>query len=194
MLKCPCEQLKAPPITQKALGLLPLTDLSMQGWWSRFMSCTSLSMLARLLLSLFIFRAITWSEARWWTWKNSQKTLPFNSTVSIDKNKQRVLWRATTTRVKFFFIYKLNEEWNEVRLTDWNRADIAEVENQFCNIVVHCDLIVPSDCVKAEASPSISPWSAGANPSMHTHKHICVYILYIYIYTYCMYRHTIIQH
>lgn len=53
---------------------LPLTDLRMQGWWSRFMSCTSLSMLARLLPSLFIFRAITWSEARWWTWKTAATT------------------------------------------------------------------------------------------------------------------------
>ena len=39
----------------------------MLGWLSRFISCTSRSMLARLLLSLFIFSAITWPEARWRT-------------------------------------------------------------------------------------------------------------------------------
>lgn len=46
--------------------------LSMFGWQSRFMSWTSLSMFALLLLSLFIFRAMTWSEARWRTWKTEQ--------------------------------------------------------------------------------------------------------------------------
>lgn len=40
-----------------------VSNLRMLGWDSLFMSCTSRSMLARLLLSLFIFRAITWSEA-----------------------------------------------------------------------------------------------------------------------------------
>lgn len=38
--------------------------LSMLGCERRFISCTSLSMLALLLLSLFILRAMTWSDAR----------------------------------------------------------------------------------------------------------------------------------
>lgn len=43
------------------------TNLSILGWESRFISWTSLSILALLLLILFIFRAITWFEARWRT-------------------------------------------------------------------------------------------------------------------------------
>lgn len=59
------EKSKVPPPDWSVLGSFSLlTHLSMHGWWSRFISWTSLNMLARLLLSLFIFRAITWSEAR----------------------------------------------------------------------------------------------------------------------------------
>lgn len=43
--------------------------LRMLGWESLFMSCTSFSMFARLLLNVFILRAITWPEARWRTQK-----------------------------------------------------------------------------------------------------------------------------
>lgn len=43
-------------------------DLRMLGWQRRFISCTSLSMLALLLASVFIFRAITCPVILCWTW------------------------------------------------------------------------------------------------------------------------------
>lgn len=43
-------------------------DLRMLGWQRRFISCTSLSMLALLLGSVFIFRAITCPVILCWTW------------------------------------------------------------------------------------------------------------------------------
>lgn len=51
------------------------TYLSMLGWQSLFMSCTSRSMLALLLASVFIFSAITCPVIRCCTWNTSREVL-----------------------------------------------------------------------------------------------------------------------
>lgn len=62
--------------------------LSMLGCDSRFMSWTSLSMLALLLARMFIFRAITWPDTRCCTWMMKGKGA---QTLYLDQLKQREL-------------------------------------------------------------------------------------------------------
>lgn len=75
------------------------TNLSILGWESRFINWTSLSILALLLLILFIFRAIIWFEARWrtcatvsthhasWIYKGIQMNIHIMKNVCVLKNK-----------------------------------------------------------------------------------------------------------
>ena len=100
--------------------------LSMLGCDSRFMSWTSLSMLALLLARMFIFRAMTWPDTRCCTWITQNKKNSFilihwqrihaESISKLQINRPvSVLCCKISLAFFIFFISALTDSWQLLR-------------------------------------------------------------------------------